>query len=152
MNKTQQYNIAASYLVPAYNLPENVKTHYLTTIHGSHNNGTISVDVWLVNAIRGQEEKSITNALTQELEMAKKQLQESKSQDKYSSQTVKLERAVRVFEKLVSENAMSIYHKKPDVEFLNVAHTNLMYGPLKQYAPNMDAAIYLAGLSHYKER
>ncbi|MDW2958858.1 MAG: hypothetical protein R8M37_03565 [Alphaproteobacteria bacterium] len=157
MQKIQEYNISASYLVPAYNLPKGVRTHYLTTVRGQHNNGTISIDVWLVNAIPGQEEKSITNALAQEFEEAKKQLQESKSQDKEngvecSPKTAKVDNAVKVFGKLVSENAQPVYHKKPDAEFLNIARKNLMYGVLKQYTPNMDAAVYLAGLSHYNER
>lgn len=157
MKFVQEYNIAASYLVPAYNLPKGVKTHYLTTVNGRHEHGLLSIDVWLVNAVRGQESNSITSALAQELENAKEQLRESKLRDKNanvecSQNTAKINHAVNVFDRLVSENANSVYHKKPDAEFLKVARANLMYGGLKKYEPNMDQAIYLAGLSHYNER
>ncbi|MBQ5700287.1 MAG: hypothetical protein IIV74_03275 [Alphaproteobacteria bacterium] len=157
MHKTQEYDISASYLVPAYKLPAGVKTHYLTTVRGQHNHGSIFIDVWLVNVVAGQEQAGIKTALAQELESAKTALQQSVVQDKMdnvkqSEKTAKLTNAVKIFENLVSEHSNPVYHKQPDAEFIQIAQQNLMYGNLRQYEPNMNHAVYLAGLSRYSER
>lgn len=155
--KKQEYNISASYLIPAYNLPAGVYSHYLATQCGYHEKGTTSIDVWLVKAEKDNEFISMQQSLSYELKTAENMLEkigaekETDNQADVANKNAKINHAIKIFKNLLDMSSDTVYHKKPDAEFLKIARNNLMFSNLRNYLPNMDKAIYLAGLSYYNE-
>ena len=158
MFKQQYYNIHASFLVPAYNMPANIHSTYITTQTGQHQNGSISIDVWLVNAKQENPVQSMVASLRKEEQNYAQELAKTLAEEKPIDEMTKspkvrsLEHGKKVFAKLVLEAGDSVYHKKPDEEFLQIARRNFAYQPLSQYQPDLKNFLYLAGLSYYVER
>ena len=159
--KTPQYTIHASYLIPAYNLPNGVQSDFITTQYGYSGENSIEIDVWLVRAERNQEQATMFNALQCEADAAKKELELSVQQDivnpvdspdKKSVTTRRLENALQVFNSLIETGKHSVFHKKPDAEFVDIARRNMAMPTFQQFSPNVEKAVYLAGLSNYTER
>ena len=158
MFKTQSYDIHASFLVPAYNLPTGVLSHYITTQKGENHHGKIAIDVWLVNASREQPKESMIASLRKEesnynadLEKAVAEGEQTNNREK----TIKihqLKHGQKVFSQLVKEANNTVFHKTPDAEFMKIAENNLRYGTFAQYQPDLKNYLYLAGLSRYEER
>jgi 4-alpha-glucanotransferase len=159
--KTQEYTIQASYLIPAYNLPNGVQSDFITTQYGYSGKNSIKIDVWLVRAERGQEQKTMFASLQYEADSAQKQLAQSvqedavnpvDSPDKKSVKTRRLENALQVFNSLIETGKQPVFHKKPDVAFVDIARRNMAMPTFQQFSPNVEKAVYLSALSRYEER
>ena len=154
----QFYNIHASFLVPAYNMPKNTQSAFITTQHGQHSKGSISIDVWLVNATENDPLQSMVASLRQEEQNYAQELEKTLAEEKPTDEMTKspkvrtLEHGKKVFAQLVVEAGDSVFHKKPDEQFLQIAKQNLARQPLSQYQPDLNNFLYLAGLSYYVER
>ena len=157
MWKEQMYNIHASFLVPAYNMPKDVHSTYLATQRGQHQHGSISIDVWLVNANKENPKQSMVASLRSEAQNYQAELTKALAEEKpvdeihKSPRVRQLEHGTKLFAQLVNEAGNSVYHKKPDAEFLNIARRNFANQPMAQCQPDLSNYMYLAGLSHYHE-
>ena len=158
MYKTQSYDIHASFLVPAYNLPSGVLSHYITTQYGQHARGSIAIDVWLVNASKEEPTQSMIASLRKERinyqvaiekELANK---DSKDDSQKTSKIHNLENGKALFSNLIVQAQNAIYHKKPDNEFLKIARDNFSRSSFSSCQPDLKNYLYLAGLSRYEER
>ena len=134
----QFYNIHASFLVPAYNMPQNTQSAFITTQHGQHLKGSISIDVWLVNANENNPLQSMVASLRQEEQNYATELEKTLAEEKPTSEMAKsqqvrsLEHGKKIFAELVIEAGDSVFHKKPDEQFLQIAKQNLAHQPLSQ--------------------
>ena len=158
MYKTQSYDIHASFLVPAYNLPEGVLSHYITTIEGHHERGSIATDVWLVKALKENTTQSMIASLRKERinyqNAMEEELVEGKT-EKNNKKVLKiqeLENGKDLFAQLVARAQDSKYHKKPDDEFLKVVHDNFARAGFSSCQPDLKHYLYLAGSARYEER
>lgn len=158
MFKNQFYNIIASFLVPAYNLPSGVLSHYVTTQRGQHNRGNIEIDVWLVSAEKDNPKKSMIASLSQEESAYQAELDKATANGRpndNSEQAIKirrLEHGKNMFAQLVKQANDIVYHKDPDDEFLKIANRNLSGFRFAEYQLDLKNYLYLAGLSKYEER
>ena len=158
MYKTQSYDISASFLVPAYNLPSGVLSHYVTTQYGQHARGSIAIDVWLVNATKDKPTETMIASLRKEranYQIAmEKELSEAKQTNdlEKSSKIRQLEKAKALFTNLVAQAQDPVYHKQPDDEFLKIVHSNFARAAFSSCQPDLNKYLYLAGLSRYEER
>ncbi len=158
MYKTQSYDIHASFLVPAYNLPEGVLSHYITTVDGQHDRGSISVDVWMVSATKEDPAKSMIASLRKERMNYQTTLDAQLAQEAPTNETKKslkirkLENGKKLFANLVAQAQDPVYHKKPDDEFLKIAQGNFARSGFSSCQPDLKNYLYLAGLSRYEER
>jgi len=158
MYKTQSYDIHGSFLIPAYNLPEGVLSHYVLTQYGQHIRGSIAIDVWLVNASKENPTQSMIASLRKErinYQIAiEKELSEgtSENNDEKSLKIRKLEKGKELFSELVAQAQDPVYHKKPDDEFLKIARDNFARYGFSSCQPDLKNYLYLAGLSRYEER
>lgn len=158
MFKQQLYDIRASFLIPAYNMPNGVHSTYITTQKGYHANGSIAIDVWLVRATMSDTKQSMVKSLENEEktyhdELDKAMVEEKSENNMQKSDKVrKLEHGQKVFADLVKMAKNDVYHKQPDDEFLQIARRNMVYQTFSQYKPDLKNYLYLAGLSYYEER
>ena len=158
MYKTQSYDISASFLVPAYNLPSGVLSHYVTTVNEQHANGNTSTDIWLVKAEKEDPKKTMIASLRKEranYQIAmEKELSEAKQTNdlEKSSKMRQLEKAKALFTNLVAQAQDSVYHKQPDDKFLKIVHSNFARAAFSSCQPDLNKYLYLAGLSRYEER
>ena len=158
MKQTQKYDIHASFLVPAYALPEKINSEFIATQTGYHAKGSISIDVWLVRATPGKEQQSMIESLQKEEKLYNDQLEQALAEEKpendfkKSDKVRKLEHGKAVFEQLVNMAQNSVYHKQADKEFLDIARRNFATASFSQYKIDLDKHMYLAGLSNYQER
>lgn len=158
MNKTQSYDIHASFLVPVYNLSQDTNSIYITTQNGVTPNGAIAIDVWLVNAKKDQPKKSMIESLEKEEKMFKEELQKTLEHEKptniheKSDKLRHLEHGTKVFEQLVRESKEPVYQKTPDDEFLKIARRQFSSSNFSKYHLDLNNYLYLAGLSRYEEK
>ena len=158
MNKIQKYDIHASFLAPAYAMPENINSAFIATQTGYHVNGSISIDVWLVRATPDKAQQSMIESLQKEEKLYTDQLEQTLTEEKpendfkKSDKVRKLEHGKAVFEQLVNMAQNSVYHKQADKEFLDIARRNFASAAFSQYKIDLDNHLYLAGLSNYEER
>ena len=158
MYKTQSYDIHASFLVPAYNLPDGVLSHYITTQEGQHANGSIAIDIWLVKASKDAPTQSMIASLRKErinYQVAiEKELanEDSKDDSQKTSKMHNLENGKALFSKLIIQAQNAVYHKKPDDEFLKITQNNFARSGFSSCQPDLQNYLYLAGLSRYEER
>jgi len=158
MHKVQFYDIHASFLVPAYNLPASTLSHYVTTQYGQHNFGNISIDVWLVNASKENPTESMIASLNKEqinyqIDLEKQLAAEKPTSDYDKSPKLRqLEKGEALFSKLVAQAQDPVYRKQPDDEFLKIARDNFARLNISSCQPDLKNYLYLAGLSSYGER
>ena len=158
MQKVQSYDVHASFLVPVYNLSQNTNSIYIATQRGNNPNGSITIDVWLVNANKDQPQKSMIESLEKEEKMYKKELQKALEHEKPENNSNKsanlrhLENGAAVFEQLVHQAKDTVYHKKPDNEFLQIARRQFSNRNFSNYQLDLNNCLYLAALSRYEER
>ena len=158
MYKTPSYDIHASFLVPAYNLPAGVLSHYITTEHGQHDRGSIAIDVWLVSATKDNPTQSMIASLRREkvnyqVALEQELSQENPTNDKEQSlKTQKLENGKELFSRLIAQAQDPVYHKKPDDNFLKIAKTNFARSGFSSCQPDLQNYLYLASLSRFEER
>lgn len=158
MYQTISYYISASFLVPAYNLPKGVLSHYITTVRGNNVHGDIAIDVWLVNALREQPKESMIASLKTEETNFQSELDKALAEEKpaengqKSPKVYKLEQGKELFSNLVNQANNAVYQKTPDEEFMKIAKGNLLYGGFAQYQPDLNNYLYLAGLSRFEAR
>ncbi len=156
MYKTPSYDIHASFLVPAYNLPAGVLSHYVTTQHGQHDRGGISVDVWLVNAQRENPTDSMIASLRKERMNYQTTLDAQLAQETPTNGTAKslkireLEKETALFANLVAQAQDPIYRKQPDKEFLEIAQRDFARSGFSSCQPDLKNYLYLVGLSKCK--
>ena len=157
MYKTQSYDIHASFLVPAYNLPDGVLSHYVTTQERQHTRGSIAIDVWLVKASKDAPTQSMIASLRKERinyqiaikkELTDKQLENDHQK---SLKIHKLENGKDLFSKLIAQAQDAVCHKKPDNEFLKIARDNFSRSGFSSCQPDLQNYLYLAGF-RYEER
>ncbi len=158
MHKKQFYDIHASFLIPAYNLPDGVLSHYVTTQYGQHARGNITIDVWLVNASKESTTQSMIASLRKERinyqvamekELAKK---EQINDSEKSAKIHKLKNGETLFAQLIAQAQDPVYHKQPDDEFLKITQGNFARFGFSSCQPDLKNYLYLAGLSRYEER
>ncbi len=151
MYKTQSYNIHASFLVPAYNLPDGVLSHYVATQYGQHSRGSIAIDVWLVNASKDNPTKSMITSLRKEKinyhVVLEKKLAEESSDAEELAKIRQLEQDKALFAQLIAQAQNPVYHKQPDKEFLKIAHNNFARSSFSFCQPDLNNYLYLAGSS-----
>ncbi len=158
MYKTPSYEIHASFLVPAYNLPEGVLSHHVTTVNEQLSMGTITTDIWLINAKKEDPKKSMIASLRKEKinfqAAAVKELTEEKpaNNKETSSRIHQLEKDKDLFTELIILAQDPVKHKQPDVEFLKIANIKFASSGFSSCQPDLNNYLYLAGLSRYKER
>lgn len=155
MLKQQSYDIQASFLVPAYNLPSGIDSWFITTQTGYHDKGSISIDVWMVRATRENPVKSMIMSLQSELDAYQTELTKAQEEAKSAEndkKIAKLEHGVKVFSGLITEANDTVYHKQPDEEFLNIARGQFTQSGFAEKQPDLKNYLYLAGLSRYEER
>lgn len=156
MYKQQFYDIHASFLVPVYNMPNGVYSDFIATQRGEHSRGKILIDVWLVRALRENPTKSMIESLLKEEQMYQmeldKALKENATSEKKDEKILSLEHGKKVFSDLVKMSQNTVYHKKPDNEFLQIAQRNLSRDTFRSCQPDLEHYLYLAGLSSYDER
>jgi hypothetical protein len=158
--KKQSYKIQASYLIPAYNLPTGMDSYYLTTLHGQATTGrnAIEVDVWVVNAQKGVEKESMIEALKREAKLADCELEVSVKEDsknnlkEKSVKTRKLEHAKTIFNNLIEQSSQPVFCKEPDAQVEDAVKRNVLVSSnINSVQPNIQKALYLAGLGWYQE-
>ena len=152
--KKQLYDIHASFLVPAYNLPDGTKSWYIATQEGHHSNGSICIDVWLVNASRDNPTDSMLESLTAEENDYQTKLEEAEAEEKSDTNDRKireLKHGLNVFANLISMANDTVYHKQPDEKFLNIAKCNFTMHEFAKCQPDLTNYLYLAALSGYQE-
>ncbi|MBO7644758.1 MAG: hypothetical protein J6S57_00430 [Alphaproteobacteria bacterium] len=156
--KKQTYVIRASFLVPTYNMPNGMLSHYITTQHGIQGDNSIDIDVWLVNASKEQPKQSIIQSLQNEAnnyqaELDKALEEEKPADDSEKSEKIRqLEYGKKVFSELVNQaNDSSFNCHKPDDDFLKIARDNLNSPYFAKYKPDINNHLYLAALSYYRE-
>ena len=158
MHKVQFYDIHASFLVPAYNLPEGILSHYITTQYGQHNFGNIVIDVWLVKASKENPTESMIASLNKEqinyqIDLEKQLAEEKPINDAEKSPKIReLEKGKTLFANLVAQAQDPVYRKQPDDEFLEIARNNFARLSISSCQPDLKNYLYLAGLSNYGER
>ena len=156
MYKTQSYDIHASFLVPAYNLPDGVLSHYVTTQEGQHTRGSITIDVWLVKASKDAPTQSMIASLRKERMNYQTTLDAQLAQEAPTNETEKslkireLEKGTVLFADLVAQAQDPIYHKQPDKEFLAIAQRNFARSGFSSCQPDLKNYLYLVGLSKCK--
>jgi hypothetical protein len=151
----QSYDIGASFLVPVYNLSKDIDTIFITTQKGTTPNGSIRIDVWLVNALPEQPFQSMIQSLKNEEEKYQRQLgileKEEKSQEN-DSKIYKLQNAQKLFSQLIREAKDPAFRKQPDAAFLDIAKRNLLGdATFNALRPDLKNFLYLAGLTRYEE-
>lgn len=154
LNK-QIYDIQASFLVPAYNLPSEMNSWYITTQQGRHDKGSIFIDVWLIRAQSDDPVQSMVASLQAEEKAYQTGLKKAQTNEKSAENDKKiaaLKHGVDVFSKLIIEANDTVYHKRPDDEFLKIANNNMTQPSFAKYRPDVKNYLYLAGLSRYQEQ
>ncbi len=155
MAKQQFYDIKASFLVPAYNLPDGVNSWYITTQQGRHDKGSIIIDVWMIRAQPDNPKLSIVTSLQAEEKAYQTDLEKAQKNEKSPENDKKianLEHGVDVFSGLITEANNIVYQKQPDDEFLKIAHSNFVQPGFAKYKPDLKNYLYLAGLLNYHEK
>lgn len=151
MHKKQFYDIHASFLVPAYNLPSGELSQYITTQYGKHERGNISIDVWLVNASKDNPTESMIASLSKEQKnyqvVLEKKLAEENTDKTELAKIRQLEQGKALFAELVAQAKNSVYRKQPDKEFLKIAQNNFARSSFSSCQPDLNNYLYLAGLS-----
>lgn len=156
MYKTPSYDIHASFLVPAYNLPVGVLSHYITTQHGQNERGDISIDIWLVNAQKENPTESMIASLRKEKMNHQVNLEEQLAKEAPANEAEKslkireLEKRKTLFANLVAQAQDPIYHKQPDENFLKITQHNFARLGFSSCQPDLKNYLYLAGLSRCK--
>jgi len=158
MYKTQSYDIHASFLVPAYNLSDNVLSHYVTTQYGQSDRGSIEIDVWLVKASQDTPIKSMIESLRKERINYQTALEKELSEGKLENNPEKcakvrqLEKGKAIFAELIAQAQDPSHRKQPDEEFLKIARNNFTRAGFSSCQPDLQNYLYLTGLSRYTER
>ena len=158
MHKKQFYDMKASFLIPAYNLPDNVLSQYISTQHGQHAHGNITIDVWLVKALKDNPTKSMIESLRKEKNNYRINLEKELIADESVNNTAKslkirqLEKGKALFSELVAQAQDPVYHKQPDNEFLKTTQRDFACLCLSSCQPDLKNCLYLAGLSKCTER
>lgn len=152
MAQIQEIGFHATFLVPTYNLGD--KTRFITTqnAYSIDNKVSKSIDVWLIQAIEGQETESMLTSLRKEQLNGEREIKKTKK-DEGLSAAEKDERIsfLRHYAKLM-KTYLKDYHRSnmqhtPDPEFVDIAKRNLA-----TVNCNVDKAIYLCGITHLIER
>ena len=158
MQKDFYYNIHASFLVPAYEMPVGMDSTYVATQNGYNNKGSIAIDVWFVRANRENTKQSMIESLQKEEAKYKAELEKisaeekSENDDQKSDNVRRLEHGKKVFSNLCEMAQNNVYHKQPDAQFLDIAHRNLENPSFSKYKLDLKNYMYLAGLSYFEER
>ena len=155
MTQIKQCDIHASFLVPSYNLPNGMLSNYITTQQGITPKGSIFIDVWMVRATKGQAEESMMTSLRTEEQRYSEELKKlslSEQTNETKTKIAQLEHGKKVFANLVETAANSVYKKKADAEFLEIAKRNFAQPSLSIYEPDLKNYVYLAGIYNYIER
>ena len=158
LHKHQSYDISASFLVPVYNLAKDIHSMHIITQKGQTPKGSISIDVWLVNASAEKPQQSMIESLKKEEQIYQEELdkvlEEEKPENDFqkSAKLRKLENDKAVFSKLVREAQDIVFHKQPDKEFLNIARRQFSSSAFSGFKLDLKNYLYLAGLSRYEER
>ncbi|MBO4480673.1 MAG: hypothetical protein J5742_03570 [Alphaproteobacteria bacterium] len=155
MLKKQFYDIKASFLVPAYNLPSGINSWFITTQTGRHDKGSILIDVWMIRALKDNPVQSMLASLKTEAAIYQTELEKAKTEAKTTENAEKvcrLEHGTKVFSGLITEANDPVYHKQPDEQFLDIARNNFRHPSFADKQPDLKNYLYLAGLSHYDER
>ena len=155
MLSKQSYDIGASFLVPVYNLSKDIDTIFITTQKGTTPNGSIRIDVWLVNASSDQPFQSMIQSLKNEEEKYQKAVdkleQEEKNQEN-NEKIYKLQNAQKLFSQLIREAKDPVFRKQPDATFLDIAKRNLLGdATFNALGPDLKNFLYLASLTRYEE-
>ena len=154
----QIYDIHASFLIPTYNLPDGMLSHYVTTQEGVKGPNKIGIDVWLVSASKEHPRQTMIQSLQKEVDRYQAELDRAVAEEKPENDSQKSDRICQleygktVFSQLVTMANNSIFDKgKPDDEFLQIANNNFSQPYFAKFKPDLTNHLYLAALSHYRE-
>ncbi len=152
MAKIQEIGFHATFLVPTYDLGD--KTRFITTqnAYSIDNKAYKSIDVWLIQAVEGQETESMLQSLKQEQLNGEKEIRNTKKDASLPAyEKDKRIGFLRHYAKLMKTYLTDYYRgdmqHTPDPEFIDIAKRNLA-----TINCNVDKAIYLCGISHLIER
>jgi len=144
--------IHAEYFVPVYDLAD--KTRYVTTqsAYSKDRKTSKTINVWLVKAIKGQEQASMLKSLQEEEQNYQKALEQTEKDSTLSAEEKKkkidhFKHGVKLMQNYIKMYNSNKFQHKPDAEFVDIAKRNL-----QDINCDVDKSVYLSGIDYYEGR
>ncbi len=150
--KIDYISLQAEYFVPTYDLAD--KTRYVTRQEAYSKDGkkNLAIDVWLVQATKGQEQASMLESLQQEEKNYQQALKDTENDKALSEQEKKkridhFKHGIKLMQSYIKQYNDKTLQHKPDEQFIELARRNLA-----GVNCDIDKSVYVSGITHYEER